>query len=128
MFDPNAEDWTIYTYRMKHYFAANDVVHADKKCSILLSACGPATYKVIRNLVEDGKLDTTSYDDIMKLMKGYYDPPPSVTMQRHKFNTCIRSASETVTDYVAALREIAQHCEYKDSLQNICLGTGWCVE
>ena len=92
--------------RMKHYFVANDVADGDEKCSILLSACGPATYKVIRNLVEDGKLDTISYDD-MKLVKGYYDPPPSVTMQRYKFNMRIRSARKSVADFVAALREIA---------------------
>ena len=78
-FDPSVEDWTRYMDRMKHYFVANDVADGDEKCSILLSACGPATYKVIRNLVEDGKLDTISYDDIMKLVKGYYDPPPSVS-------------------------------------------------
>ena len=55
MFDPSTEDWTTYTERMKHYFVANDVTDAKKKHSILLSACGPATYKVIRNLVEEGK-------------------------------------------------------------------------
>ena len=119
MFDPSTEDWMTYTERMKHYFVANDVTDADKKRSILLSACGPATYKVIRNLVEEGKLDTTPYDDIVKLVKNYYDPPPSVTMQRYKFNTRVRSASESVADYVAALREIAQHCEYKESLQDM---------
>ena len=79
----------------------------------------PPTFKVIRNLVEEGKLDTTPYDDIVKLVKNYYDPPPSVTMQRYKFNTRVRSASESVADYVAALREIAQHCEYKESLQDM---------
>ena len=47
MFDPNMEDWMTYTERMKHYFVANDVTDADKKRSILLLACGPATYKVI---------------------------------------------------------------------------------
>ena len=118
-FDPNMEDWTTYTERMKHYFVANDVTDADKKRSILLSACGPATFKVIRNLVEEGKLDTTPYDDIVKLVKNYYDPPPSVTMQRYKFNTRVRGASESVANYVAALREIAQHCEYKESLQDM---------
>ena len=40
-------------------------------------------------------------------------------MQRYKVNTRIRSARESVADYVAALREIAQHCEYKDSLQDL---------
>lgn len=92
MFDLSTEDWTTYTERMKHYFVANDVTNADKKCSILLSACGPATYKVIRNLVEEDKLDMTPYDDIVKLVKNYYDPPLSVTMQRYKFNTCVRSS------------------------------------
>lgn len=40
-------------------------------------------------------------------------------MQRYKFNTCVRSTGETVADYVAALREIAQHCGYKESLQDM---------
>ena len=66
MFDPSTEDWTTYTERMKHYFVANNVTDADKKRSILLSACGPAMYKVIRNLVEEGKLDTMPYDDIVE--------------------------------------------------------------
>ena len=39
-------------------------------------------------------------------------------MLTYKFNTRIRNTKETVTDYVATLREIAQHCEYKDSLQD----------
>ena len=105
MFDLSTQDWTTYTERMKHYFVANDVTDADKKHSILLSACGPATYKVIRNLVEEGKLDTMPYDDIVKLVKNYYDPPPSVTMQRYKFKTQVRSANESVADYIAALRQ-----------------------
>ena len=71
------------------------------------------------NLVEEGKLDTTPYDDIVKLVKNYYDPLPSVTMQRYKFNTRVRSASESVANYVASLREIAQYCEYKESLQDM---------
>ena len=80
---------------------ANDVMDTDKKRLILLSACGA---KVIQNLVEEGKLDMTPYDDTVKLVKNYYDPPPLVTTQRYKFNTCVRSASESVADYIAALR------------------------
>ena len=115
MFDWSTKDWMTYTERMKHHFVANDVTDADKKCLILLSACGPTMYKVIRNLVEEGKLDMMPYDDIVKLVKNYYDPLPSVTMQRYKFNTRVRSASESV----AALREIAQCYEYKEMLQDM---------
>ena len=89
---------------------------------ILLSTCGPASYKVIQNLVEEGKLDMKPYDDIVKLLKNYYNLLPSVTMQRYKFNTCVRSASESIADYSAALRKIAQYCEYKEPLQDILTG------
>ena len=105
-FDPSKEDWTCYT---KHYFIANEVADTGKKHSILLSACGATTFKIIRNLVGDDKLDSTSYDD----------PKPSVIVQRYKFNTRSRAEGESVATYVAALRDIAQHCEYKDPLQDM---------
>ena len=111
-FDPSTEDWTSYTQRMNHYFVANDVADGAKKRSILLSACGATTYKIIRNLVEEDKLDTTSYEDIVKLVKDHFDPAPSAIMQRYKFNTRTRDEGESVAAYVAALRDIAQHCEY----------------
>ena len=61
-FDPSAEDWTTYMDWMKHYFVTNNTADRDKPHFILLSACRPATYmyQVFRNLVKDGKLDTTS--------------------------------------------------------------------
>ena len=46
-FDQSKEDWRYYTERLKHYFVANEVVDNDKKRSILLSACGPATYRLL---------------------------------------------------------------------------------
>ena len=104
-FDPSKDDWTSYTGRMAHYFVANDVTIADKKRSILLSVCGASTYKLIRNLVEN--LDTTSYDDIVKLVKSHYDPNLSVIMQRYKFNMRKRADGDSVATYVAALRDLA---------------------
>ena len=118
-FDSSTEDWTSYTQRMNYYFVANDVADGAKKRSILLSACGATTYKIIRNLVEEDKLDTTSYDDIVKLVKAHFDPTPSAIMQRYKFNTRTREEGESVAAYVAALRDIAQHCEYKENLQDM---------
>ena len=44
-FDQN-EDWTAYTERLQNYFihVANDVASDNKKCTILLSVCGPAIW------------------------------------------------------------------------------------
>ena len=51
-FDRSQEDWVSYT---EQYFVENDVKNADKQRAILLSACGPATYQLIRNLVAPSK-------------------------------------------------------------------------
>ena len=51
-FDTDKEDWTSYTERLQQYFTANEVTDAAKQRAVLLSICGPATYQLIRNLVE----------------------------------------------------------------------------
>ena len=40
-------------------------------------------------------------------------------MQRVKFYQRSRGPNETVAQFVAALLEIAEHCEYKDNLQEM---------
>ena len=119
-YDRSKEDWTSYIERLNFYFAANDVTAETKKRAILLSVCGASTYKLIRSLVsEPDKLNSTPYKDIVKLVKNHYDPKPSSIVQRHKFNTRTRAPGESIAAYVAALREIAEHCNYKESLNDM---------
>lgn len=89
------------------------VIDAGKKRAILLSACGPKTYALIRNLTGE-KPTTKSYSEIVKLVETAYDPRPSVIVQRFKFNSRNRSTEETVSTYVAALRNLAEHCKFSD--------------
>ena len=77
-FDPSKEDWTSYEERLRYYFVANDVTDGAKKRSILLAACGAPAYKLIRSLVQAEKLDSTPYEDLVKIVKNHYDPKPSV--------------------------------------------------
>ena len=64
-YDPTKESWSIYIEQLNQYFIANDVVDATKKRDILLSAC-------VRSLADD-KPDLKSYDDLVKLVKDFYD-------------------------------------------------------
>ena len=104
---------------MNHYFIANDVADEGKKRSILLSACGSSTYKLIRSLVEVGQLATTPYSEITKLVAGYYQPILSEIVQRYKFNTRVRASGELIATYVAALRELSEYCNYGDKLHEM---------
>ena len=62
-FDPSKEDFSSYAERLDHYFIANDVKDEAKQRSILLSVCGPATYKLIRSLVDGDGLTTKTHTE-----------------------------------------------------------------
>ena len=51
----------------------------------------------------------SSYAGLVKLLKEHYDPRPSPIVQ---LNRRSRLPGESVTTYVAALREIALRCDY----------------
>ena len=119
-FEPEKDDWTIYIESLRYYFLANEVTTEAMKRSILLTCCGRGTLKLLRSLVDDpSTLDTTSYNDLVKLVGDYYKPKPSVIVQRYKFNTRVRKQGESVAAYVAALRELTEHCSYGTTLQEM---------
>ena len=118
-FNPQAEDWTIYAERLQHYLVANGVEDAGKKRAILLTVCGAPTYKLLRSLVEGGKVDEKSYDELVKLLESHNSPKPSAIVQRFHFNSRVRAPGESIASYIAALRELALHCEYGDKLNEM---------
>ena len=115
-FEPSNETWLSYAERLEQYFIANDVDAADKKRATLLSVCGATTYQLIRNLVAPAKPTGKSFDE---LVKDHHQPPPSVTVQRYEFNKRIRRDGESFADFVAHLRQLSEHCQFGDSLNDM---------
>ena len=56
---------------------------------------------------------------IAKSVKAHYELKPSEIVQRFKFNTRSRNSGETVAVYVAELRDIAQDCNYGNTLKEM---------
>ena len=102
-YDPQREDWTSYSKRLLEYFTANDVDGADKKRAILISVVGAQTYQLIRNLVAPGKPTEQSFADLVKLVKGHYQPTPSVIVQGFKFNSRTQLQGESIATFIAEL-------------------------
>lgn len=104
---PGVDDWPTYVERLEHYFITNDAKDEGKKWSILLTVCGPSTYKLLCSSVLDSKLDSDSdsakYGSPVKLLQDYYSSKPLPIIQHLHFNTRTRSSSESVATYIAAL-------------------------
>ena len=113
------EDWPSYTERLDQYFAANDVKDEGKMRAILLSVCGPSTYRLICNLTSPEKPTDKSYSALVKLLKDHFNPKPSVIVQRFWFNTHYRKTGESAATFVAELRRLTEFCEFGPNLSEM---------
>ena len=117
-FDNSQEDWLSYTERLQQYFTANDIKDdADKKRAILLSVCGVETFCLIKSLLAPVKPETKSFQELIDLVEQHHNPEPSATVQRYKFHSRFRQSGETVSQYVAELRRIAERCNFGEKLE-----------
>ena len=116
-FESGTNNWRSYTEQFNCYFIANDITTDSKKVAILLSACGQSTFNTISSLVDADTLQGIKYNDLIQLLSNHYDPAPSSIVQRYKFYNRVRAEGESIANFVAALREIAKHCEYGDTLK-----------
>ena len=83
-----------------------------------MSNAAPSVFKLIRNILGD-ELHTATFERITNAVESHYQPKPSEIVRRYRFNTRTRNSGETVTGYVAALRDIAQDCNYGDTLKEM---------
>ena len=118
-FDGTKEEWTQYVERLEHFFVANDIVDAGKKRAVLLSVVGASTYALLRNLVSPAKPGEKSYSELVAVLKEHYNPTPSETVQRSRFNSLYRKSGESVSTFVAELRALAEFCNFGDSLDDM---------
>ena len=118
-FDSNTEEWTEYIERLEFYFAANGITDGTKQRAVLLSCCGPSTFRLMRSIVLPTPLTDFSFKELVAKMKAHREPKPSVIVQRYQFNSRQRATSETVAEYVAALRKLAEHCNFGNALDEM---------
>lgn len=118
-FDSQTQTWEEYCEVLHHFFEANEIDDAGRQKAILLSAVGSQTYSLMRNLVSPAKPGDKTFDELVKLLKDHFNPKPSEIVQRFKFNSRNRKNGETVMEYVAVLRKLAQDCNYGDKLSEM---------
>ncbi|OON15545.1 hypothetical protein X801_08650, partial [Opisthorchis viverrini] len=100
-------------------FLANEVTDDKRKVNILLTICGSATHSLIRSLVSPDLPNARTFDDLVSIVSKHYDPKPSVTAQRFKFNTRVLKKEESIADFVTELRSLTEHCDYGDFRNDI---------
>ena len=115
-FDGNVEEWQQYVERLGHFFTANGITETEKMRAVFLSLIGPATYKILRNLVSPKKPGEKTYDELVEALSKHFKPTPSEIVERYKFHSRFRKPGESVATFVSELCSLSQYCNFGDSL------------
>ena len=116
-YDEGQETWTSYQERLEEYFEVNDIAD-NKKVSALLTLLGGKTYSLLRNLTSPDKPSAKDYATLVKLLKDHLSPKPLTIAERFRFHKRNQREGETVTQYIAEVRKLAEFCSFGTNLND----------
>ena len=93
-FDLVNGDWKSYIERAQQYLTANDITDAGKKRAVLLSSCGDATYRRIKDVLSPTEPADASFKTIVDKMTAHLQPTPSEIVERCRFHSRKRLPGE----------------------------------
>ncbi|KRX44072.1 Transposon Tf2-9 polyprotein [Trichinella murrelli] len=112
-FDTSLE-WNSYASRLMFYLEANKVSSDADKRAVLLSSCSSALFKLVESLLSPAKPVERSFDEIISVLNDHFAPQPSEIVNRHIFYQRKQQPGETVAEFIADLRRLAQDCNFLD--------------
>ncbi|XP_054257345.1 uncharacterized protein K02A2.6-like, partial [Macrosteles quadrilineatus] len=90
---------------------ANEVKDV-KQVSILITVIGPKILAVLTDLISPKKIDEESYDNLSKILEDHYSPKRLVVAERYTFYSRCQKQSESIAEFVVAVKHLASTCEF----------------
>ena len=82
---------------------------AQRKAALFRSSLGTEGYRVYCSLTDNAR---EPYADAVARLRGHFDQPASIIFSRAQFSRRQQHPGESVTQYVASLREMASRCGF----------------
>ena len=82
---------------LSSFFKGKKINDDEQKHALLVSLFSPATFHLVKSLVQPAKLKDKPYADLVKLLSEHYNPKPSAIVCYYHFNVRDRNQSESVS-------------------------------
>ena len=109
-----AEKWRCWRQAMELYLNLSIPDKSDKeKCAVFLYVIG-STGRDIYNSMVFGNDEKDKINVLFKKFEDYCKPKQNIAVERYKFNMRLQDKSETIDQFVTALRLLAKECNFKE--------------
>ncbi|KAK4875106.1 hypothetical protein RN001_011528 [Aquatica leii] len=122
-FDDTKETFKTYRQRLENFFAIKQLAGSTPECKaaqlkVLINCLGSKHYQLLSSLTAPEIPISKTYDELMKLLETHLCPAPTTVIEQHKFLSRMQSPSETIAQYVAALRQLTTTCDFNCTSDN----------
>ena len=124
-FNHDTDDWSAYVKRLESFFLANEIKD-DKKATVLVTVLGTKAYSLLQNIIAPAKPASKSYEQLVEAMKSHLDPKLTVIVECFRFHHLNQKEGETMAQYLAELRKLTEHCDFRDNLEEALSGMWNC--
>jgi hypothetical protein len=115
-FEIGSDDWELYAERLDQSLLANGIDDDKKKVAVLVTVIGQKAYALLRNLVAPTKPHEKDYKSLLAAMKDHLKPKPLTIAERFKFNRRRQQEGESIAQFLAELRKLAETCDFEAKL------------
>lgn len=110
-FEASSGDWPSYEERIQSFLRANQV-DEKLKVDVFISVIGPKTYSLLKSLTAPAAPSDKPLEELLTQLRNHLSPKLSVIGERAKFHRRSQQEKETIAQFVADLRTLAQACEF----------------
>ncbi|KAL1255339.1 hypothetical protein QQF64_013400 [Cirrhinus molitorella] len=116
-FDESIEQWSAYTERFDYFVLANEI-KVEAIVPTFLTVMGVKTFNLLRSLTQPDKPGDKSYQELVSLLKEHNSPKPLIIAERFRFHKRNQQGGESISQFVAVLKRLSEHCEFGQSLSD----------
>lgn len=110
-FDESICDWPLYDEILTSFLIVNKISD-DSAVHAFLSVYGLKTYGLLKSLTAPTVPSTKPLNVLKQLLRDHLAPNLSIIGERAKIHRRCQLENESITQYVAVLRNMAQTCEF----------------
>ena len=116
----SCESWMQYKEDLDTYLYATDLISkpGKRKVAVLLYGMGSKYKKIFNTFTFDRPEDKENFNTVIRKFDAHFEPKKLTKLYMKRFDECFQKENENIGDYIARLKDIAQYCDFGDTLNN----------
>lgn len=119
-YDESAESWDSYIDRFTAFLDVQNI-SIEKRGKVFISCLSPKLFTLLNSLIAPAKPADKNFDELKSVLSKHLNPKPLIIPARHTFLNRKQQENESISSFMAELRNLAVTCSYSDDILNIML-------